>query len=189
MFQGADGNQDNPAPPSTNIDWQAMQSAGRAYHAPDPNAQDSAFEAGSKENEPGLWDLTTEAGGVNPGQANILDAWFAADQGGAQTFGYGSFSREDDGGSTFLTFELNHDAQLWNNGRATIPCRRTDDLLISYEPRGNDVDVTVQRWITENHDAATGCARTSRQRPATRPARPYCSAGRRKGASAAAPGA
>jgi hypothetical protein len=159
-FQGADGNQDDPALPR--IDWQAMQDAGRAYHAPDPNAQDSAFEGGSKEDEPGQWDLTTEAGGVNPAKANILDAWFAADQGGADTFGYGSFAREEEGGATFLTFELNHDARLWNNGRATIPCRRTDDLLISYEPQGNDVDVIVQRWVTETHDAATGCARTGR---------------------------
>jgi hypothetical protein len=159
-FQGADGNQDDPAAPR--IDWQAMQAAGRAYHAPDPNAADSAFTGGSKENEPGGWGLTTESGGVSPGKANILDAWFAADQGGADTFGYGSFSRQEAGGATYLAFELNHDAQLWYNGNATIPCRRTDDLLISYEPRGNDVNVNVQRWVTEVHDRATGCARTGR---------------------------
>jgi uncharacterized repeat protein (TIGR01451 family) len=157
-FQGADGNQDNPAAPR--IDWQAMQSAGRAYHAPDPNDEDSAFKGGSKEDEPGLWDLTTEAGGVNPAKANILDAWFAADQGGADTFGYGGFARQEEGGTTFLTFELNHDARLWNNGRATIPCRRTDDLLISYEPQGNEVEVIVERWVTDTADATTGCART-----------------------------
>jgi uncharacterized repeat protein (TIGR01451 family) len=161
-FQGADGNQDNPVAPSTNIDWQAMQAAGRAYHAPDPNDEDSAFTGGSEEDEPGKWDLTVERGGVNPAKANIVDAWFAADQGGADTFGYGGFARQEEGGSAFLTFELNHDARLWNNGRATIPCRRTDDLLISYEPQGNDVDVIVQRWVTQTDDAATGCARTGR---------------------------
>jgi uncharacterized repeat protein (TIGR01451 family) len=161
-FQGADGNQDNPAAPSTNIDWQAMQAAGRAYHAPDPNDEDSAFTGGSKENEPGEWGLTEEDGGVKPSKANIVDAWFAADQGGADTFGYGAFARREEGGSAFLTFELNHDARLWNNGRAAIPCRRTDDLLISYEPRGDQVDVIVQRWVTETSEPATGCARTGR---------------------------
>jgi uncharacterized repeat protein (TIGR01451 family) len=159
-FQGADGNQDNPAAPSTNIDWQAMQAAGRAYHAPDPNAEDSAFTGGSTENEPGQWGLTTESGGVKPDKANILDAWFAADQGGAETFGYGGFARRSEGGTAFLTFELNHDARLWNNGQATIPCRRTDDLLIAFEPQGNDVEVLVRRWVTETADAATGCAKT-----------------------------
>jgi hypothetical protein len=54
-FQGADGNQDNPAAPSTNIDWQAMQAAGRAYHIADPNAADTAFTGGSQEQEPGQW--------------------------------------------------------------------------------------------------------------------------------------
>jgi hypothetical protein len=39
-FQGADGDQDDSA---RFIDWQAMRAAGRVYHNPDPNAQDSAF--------------------------------------------------------------------------------------------------------------------------------------------------
>lgn len=159
-FQGADGNQDNPAAPSTNIDWQAMQAAGRAYHIADPNAADTAFTGGSKEQEPGQWDLTTVAGGVTPGKSNILDAWFAADQGGAETFGYGGFARESALGTSFLTFELNHDSRLWWNGRANIPCRRTGDLQISYEPHGNDVEVVIRRWVTDLADAATGCART-----------------------------
>jgi hypothetical protein len=70
-FQGADGNQDDALPA---IDWQAMQGARRVHHSPDPNAQDTAFTGGTEEDKPGLWDLTTEAGGVNPGKANILDA-------------------------------------------------------------------------------------------------------------------
>src|SRR5918994_941272 len=44
-FQGGDGNQDDAAP---YIDWQALQAAGRVVHAPDDNAQDTAFVAGSK---------------------------------------------------------------------------------------------------------------------------------------------
>ena len=48
---------------------------------------------GSKEDEPGEWDFTVETGGVNPGKANILDAWSAVDQDGADTFVYLGFAR------------------------------------------------------------------------------------------------
>jgi hypothetical protein len=154
-FQGADGNQDDADPL---IDWQAMQQAGRVYHAEDPNTADSAFVEGSKELEPRGWDFTTESGGVKPEQVNIRDAWVAVDQDDAQTFVYLGFARERAGGSAFLTFELNHDSRLWDNGQAEIPCRRTGDLLITYEPRGNDVDVVIQRWVTTATDARSGCA-------------------------------
>jgi uncharacterized repeat protein (TIGR01451 family) len=162
-FQGADGNQDDAG---RLIDWQAMEAAGRVIHSPDPNEADSAFTGGSKEDEPGLWGLTTEAGGVTPRKANILDAWSAVDAGGAQAFLYLGFTRQSAIGTrvstTFLTFELNHDSRLWNNGRATIPCRRTGDLLISYEAEGNDVNVVIQQWVTLETNAATGCATTGR---------------------------
>jgi hypothetical protein len=154
-FQGADGNQDD-APPR--IDWQAMEAAGRAYHSPDPNDADTAFKGGSKENEPGDWDLAIEPGGVNPSKDNIVDGWSAVDQGGADVFLYLSFAREGAEGTTFVTFELNHDTRLWNNGKATIPCRRTGDVLLSYEAQGNDVDVVIQRWVTSATDPETGCA-------------------------------
>jgi hypothetical protein len=160
-FQGGDGNQDNSA---GSIDWQALQAAGRVQHNPDPNEQDSAFKGGSKEDKPGDWDFATEAGGVNPGKANIRDAWSVVDQPGASTFLYLGFAREDQqgGGTTFLTFELNRDARLWNNGNAKVPCRRTGDVLVSYEPQGNTVEVVIQRWATEGTDPATGCATTGR---------------------------
>jgi hypothetical protein len=160
-FQGADGNQDNAT--ARLIDWQALQAEGRVTHNPDPNAEDTAFTGGSKEDEPGLWDLTTEAGGVNPDKANIRDVWSAVDSGGAQVFLYLGFTRQSPQitrvATTFLTFELNHDSRLWTNSRgATIPCRRTGDLLVSYEAQGNAVDVVIQRWVTSTTDATTGCA-------------------------------
>ena len=123
-FQGADGNQDDAAP---RIDWQALQAAGRVSHSPDPNAEDTAFKGGSKEDEPGEWDFASEAGGVNPGKSNILDAWSTYDPQGAVAFLYLAFTRQAAVGTTFLTFELNHDSRMWNNGLATIPCRRTGD--------------------------------------------------------------
>jgi hypothetical protein len=159
MFQGADGNQDDASP---NIDWQALQAAGVVQHNPDPNAQDDAFKGGSKENEPGKWDFAVESGGVNPAKANIRDAWSAVRQPDGNTFLYLGFTREAAGGTTFLAFELNHDARLWDNGNARVPCRRTGDVLVSYEPQGNRVDVVLQRWITESTDPATGCAKTGR---------------------------
>jgi hypothetical protein len=111
-FQGADGDQDNASPL---IDWQALQGAGAVLHSPDPNAEDSAFKGGSKEDEPGGWDFAVESGGVKPGNSNIRDAWSAVRQPGGNTFLYLGFTREDDQGTTFLTFELNHDGRLWDN--------------------------------------------------------------------------
>jgi hypothetical protein len=157
-FQGADGDQDNAG---TRIDWQAMQRAGRTYHVADPNASDTIF-ASSKENEPGEWSFDVQKDGATPPKSNILDGWAAVDQSGAEVFLYLGFAREDDNGTTYLAFELNHDPKLWFNGEATIPCRRTGDILVSYEAEGTDVEVVVQRWITETVDPSTMCARTGR---------------------------
>ena len=115
---------------------------------------------------PGEWDFRTERNGVNPGKANIRDAWTAVDQDGADTFVYLGFARDSAVdlrvATTFLTFELNHDARLWNNGQAMIPCRRTGDILVSYEPHGNGVDVVLQRWRSTADDLATGCSTRGR---------------------------
>jgi hypothetical protein len=157
-FQGADGNQNDDAALEL-IDWQAKQSERSVLHSPDPNEADSAF-TNSKENEPGNWDLTTVAGGVTPGKSNIRDAWSSYAVNEAKAFLYLAFTRQDANGATFLTIELNHDSRLWNNGKADIPCRRTDDLLVTYEAQGNDVSVILQRWVTSTTDAATGCAKT-----------------------------
>ncbi|MET0972219.1 MAG: hypothetical protein ABWY95_02245, partial [Thermoleophilaceae bacterium] len=161
-FQGADGNQDDAA---ASIDWQTLQAQGRVQHSPDPNAEDSAFDGGSKEDEPGEWDFTTEAGGVDPGKSNIRDAWSSVDQPGSRTFLYLGFTREEANGTTFLTFELNRDGRLWDNGKARVPCRTTGDILVSYEAKGNDVEVVLKRWVTQAPDPATSCARTGRLEP------------------------
>ncbi len=137
-------------------------------HTPDPNAQDTAFQGGSEEDKPVLWDFAVEPGGVNPAKSNILDAWEVADPRGGNVFVYIAFTRESSQllarapGTTFLTFELNHDARLWNNGRAEIPCRTTGDVLVTFQATGNDVSVILQRWVTATWDDASGCARTGR---------------------------
>jgi hypothetical protein len=154
-FQGGDGDQDDQVP---YIDWQGYQPAGRVRHSPDPNAADSAFVSGTKEDEPAEWNLTTESGGVSPAKSNILDAWSAVDQPAADTFLYLAFTREAANGTTYLAFELNQDARLWDNGRAEIPCRRTGDLLVVIAAHGSNVEVVLERWTTTANDATTGCA-------------------------------
>jgi hypothetical protein len=167
-FQGADGNQTNQLEPPF-IDWQALQAAGRVNHSPDSNDQDTAFVGGSKENVPlnqegTLWDFTTEAGGVDPPKNNILDAWSTFDPQGPNAFLYLAFTRRGVVGTSFAAFELNHDSRLWNNGQADIPCRRDGDVIVSYEARGNVVDVSIWRWETLTTHAPTGCATTGRLR-------------------------
>ena len=63
-------------------------------------------------------------------------------------------------GTSYLTFELNRDDRLWDNGRARVPCRRDGDLLITFQPHGNDVTLSVQSWKTDSTDPSTGCAKT-----------------------------
>ena len=154
---GRDGNQNNQAP---YLDWQGLSETGRVVHSPDPNTADSAFAGGTKADQPGKWDLRTESGGVNPAKDNIRDAYSAVDQAGANTFLYLAFTREKADGTTYLAFELNQDARLWNNGRAQIPCRRTGDALIVLAAHGSGMDIVLERWVTSGTDAATGCATT-----------------------------
>ena len=66
----------------------------------------------TKEGQPGAWDLKTESGGVNPAKDNILDAYSAVDQAGANTFLYLAFTRDKADGTTYVAFELNQDARL-----------------------------------------------------------------------------
>ena len=134
------------ATPCPVLDWQALP--GRRARPPQPRSQaprTHAFTGGSKEDQPGLVGLDHRAGGVNPGKANILDAWSSFDPQGGDAFLYLGFAREaasllagrrrPRAATTFITFELNHDPRLWDNGQATIPCRSTGDVLVSYEAR------------------------------------------------------
>jgi hypothetical protein len=123
-FQGADGDQDDAGALS---DWQSLDAAGRVQHTPDANDADTRFAGGSEERWPATWSFTTEPGGVTPGKSNIRDAWAAVDQPGPDTFLYLGFTRAAVTGTTFLTFELNRDDRLWDNGHARIPCRTTGD--------------------------------------------------------------
>src|SRR5262249_55530981 len=39
-----------------------------------------------------------------------------------------------------------------------IPCRKTGDVLISFEPHGNGAEVHAERWETKEQDPSTHCA-------------------------------
>ena len=136
-FQGADGDHDDDRDRFL-IDWQGVVDAGRVQHSPDANANDSTFAGGSRELEPGGWGLATEPGGVTPAKSNIRDAWSAVDQPGVDTFLHLGFTRQDATGTTFLTFELNRDDRLWNNGSATIPSlpAGAERVMVTREPAG-----------------------------------------------------
>jgi hypothetical protein len=156
-FQGGDGDQDDAG---GHVDWQSLAGV---RHVSDYNPRDTAFDTG-KENNPGGWRLTEINNGVGPPADNIRDMWAAVDQPGADTFLYLAFSRAGGGGTHFLAFELNRDARLWDNDdddrTLPIPCRRTDDLDITYVTQGGVPAVDVRRWVTEDADPRTSCART-----------------------------
>jgi Prealbumin-like fold domain len=157
-FQGGDGNQSDETP---YVDWASVQTDGRVTHAPDDNEQDTAFTSGTELN-PDDWSLGTVAGGVNPEQSNILDVWSSVDEAGPDTFVYLAFSRAKGTGTSFQTFELNRDRRLWrNHADQLIPCRLDGDVLISFEPHGNNpnTDVEVRTWRTTSSDPVSGCAR------------------------------
>src|SRR5918995_4373821 len=155
-FEGGDGNQTAGA---LRTDW---QNAGGVNHSPDPNANDDIFAGGAegKESNPGNWNFDTHDGGSTPGKNNILDAYSLNDPVSNDVFLHLAFTRGDDTGTTYMAFELNQRAELWNNGKADIPCRTTGDIIVSYQVSGNSPDVILQRWTSSTSDAATGCATT-----------------------------
>ena len=159
QFQGGDGNQDDAA---GLIDWQGLQADGRVSHTSDPQANDNIFTGGSEELKPDGWGITTHDGGATPASANILDSYRAIDQSpGGATFLDLAFTREASNGTIFVTFELNQDARTWKNAQgATIPCRTTGDLLVSFDDHGDTADVGIDRWVTDTANTATGCAKT-----------------------------
>src|SRR5215216_2313639 len=152
-FEGGDGNQvvDNPL----RDDW---ADAVGVRHFPDP-VPDEVFTEGSKEDEPGLWVINPD-GSPSPPKNNILDAYALVEETAADTFLHLAFTRESAQGTTFMAFELNQRADLWNNGltETDIACRTTGDIIVTLQVQGNEPSVILQEWTTTATDAATGCA-------------------------------
>jgi hypothetical protein len=155
-FEGGDANQEATL---GNLDW---GNAPFIDHAPDPNTDDNIFAGGSegKENNPGNWSFGIQDGGSTPPKNNILDAYSELEPNTNDVFLHLAFTRGNDTGTTYMAFELNQRAQLWNNGKANIPCRTTGDIIVSYQVSGNTPDVILQKWTSTSSDAGTGCAKT-----------------------------
>jgi Prealbumin-like fold domain len=161
-FQAGDGDQDAESVDCTDDgednpidynDWETF--AAQTTVADDPNANDTAFEGGDKETEPGAWGFTAEDGGVNPNKDNLLAAFATTEQSlsGLKQYLYFAFHREAQTGNTYLTFELNQLKKTWTNANgAVITCRTDGDLLISYEVDSGgsppNVHIRVYQWTT-----------------------------------------
>ncbi|MGO9822680.1 MAG: hypothetical protein ACLPTJ_18790, partial [Solirubrobacteraceae bacterium] len=159
QFQGGDGNQYN-APGL--IDWQGLEANGEVGHTSDPQHPDNIFAGGAKELDPDGWGLTTQNNGSTPASGNILDFYYSVDHPpGGDTFLHLAFTREASNGTVYVTFELNQDSTLWRNRTgAMIPCRKTGDILIQFEPHGLGATIDVDRWVTDTTSVASGCAKT-----------------------------
>jgi hypothetical protein len=170
-FQGGDGDQLDSNGPG--IDWQGLKALGRVNYkadcppgvmSPCPTASDDIFGGGSKELSPGDWSLDVQnGGGANPAKGNILDSYWSFEHGTGDAFLYVGFTRQEsaeNGNSTvFITFELNQVAEPWFNGHASIPCRTTGDILVTFQPHGDVLDIfQVQEWHTTGEDSTTHCA-------------------------------
>jgi uncharacterized repeat protein (TIGR01451 family) len=170
-FQGGDGDQDTPVTPGIR-DWQDV-AASLPDGTDDPTGGDIAFGGGNKETEPINWDTQNEGVGVDPNKDNILAAWSNANDGvggSTDTFLNLAFTREASTGNTFATFELNQSGGTWNNGHGDITCRKTGDLLISYEVASGgtppNVDIVVYKWTTLTTDPnGSGCGATGSLTP------------------------
>jgi hypothetical protein len=143
-FDTGDGNQEN----GLNLDWQNAASTGRAVENADPNAADSCYVGGTKENTPNQWAFNTSAGGCTPGKSNVRAAWANPESTAGTTFSHFAFWRNDTTGNSFLTFELNQSSATWVNAvGTTIPCRNNGDLLLSFESAGGSALATaVYKW-------------------------------------------
>ena len=169
-FQAADGNQEPTARSSST--GRRSRTPGASCTRPTRTRRTARSRAGARRTSPGEWDLTTSRAGSTRRKDNIRDAWAAVDQPGRGRSSYLGFARDDGGrGRRSSPSSSTATARLWDNGRARIPCRRDGDMLISFEPHGNDVEVVVQRWKTDGHRPGTGCARTGTLDDATRPRR------------------
>jgi hypothetical protein len=121
-------------------------------------APDNAF-INSKEDEPGNWTLGTAGA---PDKADIVGAWSTATV-AADHVAYLdlAFHRLSASGNTFVGFELNQSRDTFTNAAGSVvPCRKSGDVLISYEI-GSGTVIKVFRWDTTTSDpVVTACAST-----------------------------
>jgi hypothetical protein len=110
----------------------------------DDSAAFSAFVTGSKEQDPGNWDLGPASA---PSKADILHAAYANDVVGGDLYFYGAFQRLDGSGNANVSFELNRLPGTFANGNDNVPIRSEGDLLITFDGNNsNGVRVGMCIW-------------------------------------------
>jgi hypothetical protein len=164
-FQAGDGNQAVPDPnPDGLRDWESLANVVGIVDVDEDNPV-AGFTGGSKETEPGAWELTDIG---SPPKDDILSAWATTEVVNGHTILYMAFRRLAPNGNTFLTFELNQRTETWDNddddSTPEIPCREDGDVLISYEvePGGttepDPVTIRLFFWVEDAEDPVTGCS-------------------------------
>ena len=157
-FEGGDGNTAvNGASPAT--DWASpapnLTQKTDVDSGPDP----SAFVTGSKEQDPGNWDLGVASA---PSKADILHAAFANEVVGGDLFFYGAFERLDGSGNANVSFELNAVPGTFNNGNDQVPIRSEGDLLITFDGNNaNGVRVGMCIWHGDRNGESSSASDAS----------------------------
>ncbi|MDX6639176.1 MAG: hypothetical protein QOF12_187, partial [Solirubrobacteraceae bacterium] len=150
-FEGADGDQASAC--GASIDWACLSTPAGLYDGVSDNVapNDDVFVSSSKEDAPDQWMLTT--GSASSAKSDIQAAWSA----GASTSDAHvlelAFKVAGSGSNTFVGFELNQNRQSYSNAKgASVVCRRTGDLLISYGIGGGtppNLTPSVSRWVVD----------------------------------------
>jgi hypothetical protein len=170
-FDGGDGNQAD----GSGFDWQGLYQqylAGEAvfghtmdFAGPSIDEADDQFTSGSKELDPGDWQL--RKAGAPPAKDNIFDIYRGFEHAeGGDAFLYLAFVREDGfPADSSVTLELNQRPGLWtNNQNEQVPCRTDGDLLVTFQVSGNVVQIEIDKWVSDMH-ASNGCALTGDLQP------------------------
>src|SRR3954451_2559831 len=128
VFEGGDGN--TLVDTLGNTDWETpapnLTQTDDSDVGPDP----SAFVTGSKEQDPGNWDLGVASA---PQKDDILHAAYANETVSGDLFFYGAFERLDGAGNANVSFELNKIPGAFDNGNNDVPIRSDGDLLITFD--------------------------------------------------------
>ena len=156
-FEGGDGNQACDAA----TDWACLPSGDTLITVDDATgSNDNTFTSGSKEEQPGTWDLISSSAND---KTDVGALWVAPQELADASYLRLAFWRTGGQGNAFFSFELNQAGTSWDNGNDTIPCRTDGDLLLSYEigSTGDPVSLKLYVWQgsggpAECPDGATG---------------------------------
>ena len=150
-FDGDDGTQ--VCDPAT--DWACLPAAESVLPIVDATGgADNVFGSGSKEEQPGDWDLI--AGTAND-KTDIRTLWVSPQALADASFLRLAFWRSGGEGNAFFSFELNQSGASWENGNDAVPCRTNGDLLLSYEIGNTGAAVQLKIYVWAGGGGPAGC--------------------------------